>query len=143
MSFAWLTFANGAVASIVNSVLSPREESYLRFDFERGTLEVSHLYGHKLDSWTYTPVAGLVEDGPPPWPPEQPDEPSGHRAQLGEILESLQAGRRPATTGEGLRRTVEIVTAIYASSFTGQRVAREDLHAGNPFYHQLDGRAHA
>jgi predicted dehydrogenase len=143
VSFAWLTFANGAVASVVNSVLSPRQESYLRFDFERGTLEVSHLYGHKLDSWTYTPVAGQVEEGTPPWPPEEPDEPSGHRAQLGEILASLRAGNRPATTGAGLRRTVELVTAIYASSFTGLRITRDELDARNPFYHQLDGRAHA
>ena len=145
VSFAYMTFANGAVASIVNSVLSPRQESCLRFDFERGTLEVSHLYGHKLDSWTYTPVAGATNDetAPQPWPPEGPDVPSGHQAELGEILASLQAGKRPATTGAGLRRTVEIVTAIYASSFTGQRVRRDDLTPDNPFYHQLDGRAHS
>jgi len=143
VSFAYMTFANGSVASIVNSVLSPRQESYLRFDFERGTLEVSHLYGHKLDSWTYTPVQGHEGDDPPAWPPAEPDVPSGHQAQMAEVLASLRAGTRPATTGAGLRRTVEIVTAIYASSFTGQRVRREDLDADNPFYHQLDGRAHA
>ncbi|MEQ4207579.1 Gfo/Idh/MocA family oxidoreductase [Actinopolymorpha sp. B17G11] len=142
VSVGYMTFANGAVATLVNSILSPREESYLRFDFVRGTLEVSHLYSHAVDSWTYTPVKGMEED-PPPWPPAGEDVRSSHQAQLGEILTSLQAGKRPATTGAGLRRTVEIVTGIYASSFTCQRVSRSDLTPDNPFYHQLDGRSHA
>ena len=54
LSLAHVTFANGAVASVVNSVLSPREESYLRFDFERATVEVTHLYGYGDDDWRVT-----------------------------------------------------------------------------------------
>jgi predicted dehydrogenase len=42
-SLAHATFASGAVASVVNSVLSPREESYQRFDFEHASVEVTHL----------------------------------------------------------------------------------------------------
>src|SRR6201999_1263014 len=38
LSLAHVGFANGAVASVVNSVLSPREQSYLRFDFELATV---------------------------------------------------------------------------------------------------------
>ncbi len=138
VSFAHLTFAGGAVASVVNSVLSPREESYLRFDFARATLELSHLYGHRLDSWTYTPAPGFEQD-PPPWPPTGEEVPSGHEAQFAELFASLRAGRRPAATGAGLRRTLEIVTGIYASAFTGKRVARAELTADNPFYHRLNG----
>jgi predicted dehydrogenase len=138
VSFAHLTFANGAVASIVNSVLSPRQESYLRFDFTEATLELSHLYGHQLDSWSYTPAPGFEQD-PPLWPPRGEEVPSGHQAQFGELLDSLRAGRRPACTGAGLRRTVEIVTGIYASAFTGKPVTRADLDATSPFYHRLNG----
>ncbi|MGW0232262.1 hypothetical protein ACWDWO_28460 [Actinopolymorpha singaporensis] len=138
VSFAHLTFANGAVASIVNSVLSPREESYLRFDFAGATLELSHLYGHRLDSWTYTPAPGFEQDAPP-WPPSGEEVPSGHQAQFGESFASLRDGRRPAATGAGLRRTLESVTGIYASAFTGRRVTRDGLTADSPFYHRLNG----
>ena len=54
VSMAHVTFASGAVASIVTSVLSPREQSYLRFDFERATVEVTHLYGYADDDWRIT-----------------------------------------------------------------------------------------
>lgn len=139
VSFATITFANGAVGSIVNSVLSPREVSYLRFDFSDATLELTHLYGHNVDSWTYTPAPHVKPADPPLWPPPEPHVPSGHTAQIGALLTSLEAGERPAATGEGLRRTMEIVTAIYASSGTGRRVRRDELVAGNPYYHHLNG----
>ncbi|HVT71370.1 MAG TPA: Gfo/Idh/MocA family oxidoreductase, partial [Trebonia sp.] len=58
VSLAHVTFAGGAVASVVNSVLSPREESYLRFDFERATVEVTHLYGYGDEHWRITPAPG-------------------------------------------------------------------------------------
>jgi predicted dehydrogenase len=62
LSLAHVTFASGAVASVVNSVLSPREESYLRFDFERATIEVTHLYGYDDDDWRVTPAPGSDEE---------------------------------------------------------------------------------
>ena len=58
---------NGAVASVVNSVLSPREESYLRFDFERATVEVTHLYGYGDDDWRVTPAPGCEADVTAAW----------------------------------------------------------------------------
>lgn len=140
MSVAFLTFQNGAVGSIVNSILSPREVSYLRFDFSEATLELTHLYGHSVDKWQYTPVPGIEPQDPPLWPPTEPEIKSGHAAQIGELLTSLENGEVPATTGQSLRRTMEIVTGIYASSFTGQRVKRDDLVAGNPYYHHLNGK---
>jgi predicted dehydrogenase len=58
VSLAHVTFASGAIASIVNSVLSPREESYLRFDFEHASVEVTHLYGYADADWRVTPAPG-------------------------------------------------------------------------------------
>ena len=40
VSMAMVRFANGAMANITNSVLSPREETYLRFDFQTGHCRV-------------------------------------------------------------------------------------------------------
>src|SRR5215469_11258256 len=67
LSLAHVTFKNSAVASVVNSVLSPREESYLRFDFERATVEVTHLYGYDDDDWRVTPAPGCENDVAAAW----------------------------------------------------------------------------
>ena len=68
LSMAHVIFASGAAASIVNSVLSPREESYLRFDFEHGTVEVSHLYGYRDEDWRVTPAPGHEQPVLAAWP---------------------------------------------------------------------------
>ena len=62
VSFAIVRFENGAIASVVNSVLSPRETSYLRFDFQDATVELEHLYGYDNSSWTWTPAPHVAAD---------------------------------------------------------------------------------
>jgi hypothetical protein len=73
---AHVIFASGAAASVVNSVLSPREESYLRFDFEHGTVEVSHLYGYRDEDWRVTPARATSR---PCWPPGRNLRPAAGR----------------------------------------------------------------
>lgn len=136
VSFAHIEFANGAIASVVNSVLSPREESYLRFDFTQATVEVTHLYGYTAESWRYTPLPGIE---PVVWPPPGEDVRSAHAAQVPLVLDALIAGRQPDPALPTVRRTMEILTAIYASAFTDKRVKREDLVPGHPFYDSLAG----
>ena len=133
LSLAHVTFASGAVASVVNSVLSPREESYLRFDFERATVEVTYLYGYADDNWRITPAPGCEA------PPRTSGAPSGHRAQFAEVLACLAAGRRPPVEPGESRRTLSLVAGIYASAFTGQPVTPADLGPGSPFYERMDG----
>jgi predicted dehydrogenase len=149
VSMAHVTFASGAVASVVNSVLSPREESYLRFDFEHASVEVTHVYGYTDDDWRFTPAPG--------WQPPGSRAPlgaaapsgrrgpsgragqSGHRAQFAEVLACLAAGRRPPVEPGESRRTLSLVAAIYAASFTGQPVTPADLAPRSPFYDRMDG----
>jgi predicted dehydrogenase len=142
VSLAHVTFASGAVASVVNSVLSPREESYLRFDFERATVEVAHLYGYTDNDWRISPAPGWQ---PPGWPAPPgpagpgPATPSGHRGQFAEVLACLAAGRRPPVAPAESRRTLSLVAAVYAAAFTGQPVTPADLAPGWPFYDRMDG----
>jgi predicted dehydrogenase len=137
VSLAHVTFASGAVASVVNSVLSPREESYLRFDFERASVEVTHLYGYTDRDWRITPAPGARIPGR--LVPPGPAEPSGHRGQFAEVLTCLVAGRRPPVAPAESRRTLSLVAAIYAAAFTGQPVTPADLRPGSPFYERMDG----
>jgi predicted dehydrogenase len=138
VSLAHVTFANGAVASVVNSVLSPREESYLRFDFEHATVEVTHLYGYGDDDWRVTPAPGHEQDVLTTWKRAGGGLRSGHAAQFREVLSSLREGRRPPVAPADSRRTLALVTAIYASAFTRRPVTPADLGPGTRFYGQMN-----
>ena len=58
VSMAVARFDNGAMATVVNSVVSPRETSRLRFDFEYATVELEHLYGYRAADWRFTAAPG-------------------------------------------------------------------------------------
>ncbi len=138
LSLAHVSFANGAVASVVNSLLSPREESYLRFDFEHGTVELSHLYGYTDRDWRVTPVPGHEAAVRAAWAAGEQGTGSGHRAQFAEVLRCLARDTAPPVTLPEARRTLALVTAIYAAAFTGRPVRAGDL-AGSPFYSAMEG----
>jgi predicted dehydrogenase len=139
LSLAHVTFASGAVASVVNSVLSPREESYLRFDYERATVEVTHLYGYGDDDWKLTPAPGHELEVPAAWKAGESGTDSGHRAQFAEVLASLREGAPPPVTLADSRRTLSLVAGIYASAFGRRPVRPGDLGPGSPFYARMDG----
>jgi len=139
LSVAHVTFANGAVASVVNSVLSPREESYLRFDFERATVEVTHLYGYGDDDWRISPAPGCHDDVLKAWNNAEQGTRSGHAAQFGHVLCALAAGRRPPVGPAEARRTMALIAGIYASAFNRQPVTPEQLALGTAFYRQMNG----
>ena len=139
LSLAHVTFRNGAVASVVNSVLSPREESYLRFDFERATVEVTHLYGYGDDDWRITPAPGCDEQVLGAWKRAEHGTASGHAAQFAAVLTALAAGRWPPVGPAAARCTMALVAGIYASAFTGASVTPGRLLPGTPFYGQMNG----
>ncbi len=134
-SAAVVRFASGALASVVTSVLSPRETSYLRFDFQDATVEVEHLYGYDNSSWTWTPAPHRAEDSEAvaSWRPQE-DVPSSHRQQLAELLDSMERGERPRASGHDGRRSLEFIAALYQSAETGQAVRREDLVRDGIYY---------
>lgn len=137
VSMAMVRFANGAIASVVNSVLSPREVSYLRFDLTGGTVELTHLYGYDNSHWRYTPARHVTDRRP--WRSPVEDVRSSHTAQLSQVLDAMARGERPPVSGPSGRETLELVTALYRSAFTGLPVYREQLGPDDPFYHQLHG----
>ncbi len=136
-ALAMLRFRNRALVSIVSSVLSPRQESRVRLDFERATLEVVQLYRYGNDDWTITPPEGAsLPDGA--WPPED-DARASHGAELSLVLDAMRNGTRPPANVEEIRPTFELLTAIYKSSQTGEPVARESITGNDRFYHHVGG----
>jgi predicted dehydrogenase len=140
LSMAHVTFTSGAVASVVNSVLSPREESYLRFDFERATVELTHLYGYEDDDWRVTPAPGWDDEVRTAWEHARDGGArTGHTAQFPFVLTALREGRPPPVTPPEARRTMALIAGLYASAFTRRPVTPADLGPDTAFYAAMNG----
>jgi predicted dehydrogenase len=139
VSMAHVVFGNGAMASVVNSVLSPREESYLRFDFERASVELTHLYGYGDDNWRITPAPGFAGPVLAAWAAGESGRSSGHEAQLAAVLASLRAGEAPPVTTDDAARTMRLVAGIYASATYHRPVTPAEVGPGSPFYESMAG----
>ncbi|HSU35138.1 MAG TPA: Gfo/Idh/MocA family oxidoreductase [Propionibacteriaceae bacterium] len=162
VSLATIGFEDGAVATMINSLLSPRELSRIRIDTTAGTLEVNHVYGYRDADWSFFPLPSAevaASLGRDPGARDEvvaapeattatadvwaasagPEVPSNHAAQITRLVADLLAGRTHQTTLASTRGTVEFVTAVYASALLGTPVHRSDLVPGHPFYADLTG----
>ncbi|MFP8882966.1 Gfo/Idh/MocA family protein [Streptomyces mangrovi] len=144
VSTALVRFGSGAMATVVNSVLSPEETSRIRIDCADATVELTHLYGHSNDDWVYTPaphVAGAPDgaDRVRAWRTPATDLPSSHTAQLAAVLAARRAGVRPPGSGHEARRTLEFTAALYKSAFTGLPVRAGEIVPGDPYYTAMHG----
>ncbi len=146
VSMAHVRFANGALGSVVNSVLSPREDSYLRFDFQRATIELDHVYRYTNENWCFSiPKNGKYEadwdDELEQWQAIPDDVPNRHEAQMMALVNSIEKGELPLTTGDQARRTVEFLTALYKSALTRQPIQWGSILPDDPYYHRMYGPA--
>jgi hypothetical protein len=91
VAMASVRFSGGAMANITVSALSPREESYLRFDFQKATVDLTHLYSYKNADWRFSVVKNASDTSASSvyfvawpanpaweWPQEQRSEQTGH-----------------------------------------------------------------
>ncbi|MFE3517472.1 Gfo/Idh/MocA family protein [Streptomyces sp. NPDC059166] len=141
VSTALVRFESGAMATVVNSVLSPDEVSRIRIDCERATVELTHLYGYRNADWRITPAPGVTSEEADRWRDFGQDVPSSHEAQLKGLLADLRAGRRPRSSGPDGRKSLELVAALYKSAFTGMPVRAGEIVPGDPYYGALHGNA--
>jgi predicted dehydrogenase len=139
LTHAIVTLQNGAVVSVVNSILSPRETSYLRFDFEYATVELEHLYGYSDASWRITPAPGHEDRVAEAWAWGPTGKESNHAAQFAAIADALEEGRPLPVVLSQARSTLELIAGIYASAFTGGRVSAGQLGPDSPFYASMAG----
>ncbi|GAB3693876.1 Gfo/Idh/MocA family protein [Nocardiopsis oceani] len=139
VSIARVDFANGAVASVVTSLLSPQEESRIRIDFEHATVELTHLYGYGDDDWRITPAPGFEEQVAEAWEAAEHGVNSGHHSQIVRVLDALRDGSPPPVTSKESLSTLRMVAAVYASSFEGRPVTPADLGPDSPFHERMNG----
>jgi predicted dehydrogenase len=137
---ALVRFADGAIATVVNSVISPDEVSRIRIDCDDATIELTHLYGHRNEDWVYTPRPGLDdEDRIKHWRTPSSDIPSSHAAQLDGILTAYRQRTRPPGSGPDARRTLEFNAALYKAAFTGRTVRAGEISDTDPYYRAMHG----
>lgn len=139
VSMAVVRFKSGALSTVINSVISPRETSQLRFDYENATVEVEHLYGYDDSHWRFTPAPGM-EHLQEIWDADTSEGSSGHAAQYRQIVAALRAGTDLPVTLADAYATMEFAAGIYSSAITGQSVRSGSITAGNPFFDRADGR---
>ncbi|MGS2591559.1 Gfo/Idh/MocA family protein [Streptomyces hebeiensis] len=141
VSTALVRFDGGALATVVNSVLSPDEVSRIRIDCERATVELTHLYGYGNDDWRITPAPGTAAAEAARWQDMGENVPSSHLAQLRGLVTDMRAGRRPRSSGADGRKSLELITALYKSAFTDTTVRAGEIGPGDPFHTVLHGGA--
>lgn len=139
VSMASIRFASGVMANVTNSVNSPREESYMRFDFQKSTVELTHLYSYANANWRYSLPKGGNEADLARWQAIAEDVPSGHTAQLNAMLDAMARNERPPVSGPDVRGTIEFLASLYKSAMTGQPVRRGSITPDDPFYHRMNG----
>lgn len=140
VSMAIVRFENGAMGSIINSALSPRQETYLRLDFEKATLECTALYRASNDNWRIS-LPPNIEDAETiaAWESLNDDLMGAHDQQFRELLNSMDENVRPAVSGAESRRIIEFIASLYKSASTGHAVRRGDLTSDDPFYYSNNG----
>ncbi|HEX2907397.1 MAG TPA: hypothetical protein VHO69_11085, partial [Phototrophicaceae bacterium] len=140
VSMALVRFANGALGTITNSILCPRQESHLRLDFQQATVEVNALYHYDNDNWRLTLPDQAADQTPlQRWQALSENIPSSHTAQLSPILDSYEHHQRPPVSGPDARRILEFTASLYKAAQTGQPVQRGTITPGDPFYSAMNG----
>ncbi|MCP8940320.1 Gfo/Idh/MocA family oxidoreductase [Alsobacter sp. SYSU M60028] len=131
---AALRMTNGALASLAVTLGSSREMSRLHIAFENVTMESSHApYSPGDEPWTFIPAndeaKARIEEAFASFEPV----PRRFAGQMLRYHAALDAGTDFPVTLADARRSLELITALYASSDTGQRI-RLPIAAGHDRY---------
>ncbi len=141
VSMASVRFADGAMANITNSILSPRQESYMRLDFTDATVELNSLYSYENQNWRFSTYDGSPHEHKlERWSQIPQHIPASHVTQVGALLDSMERNERPAVSGSGVRGTIEFLTAFYKSALEGIPVTRGSIRPPDPFYYLMNGQ---
>jgi predicted dehydrogenase len=140
VSMAMVRFESGAMGSIVNAVLCPRQETHIRLDFQKATIEGKFLYAYGNGDWKMTQIREAEDERlKQRWELMPPEVPTTHGTQLAAMLDAFERGERPPVSGAEARRTIEFISSLYKSAATGCGVKRGSIAMGDPFYEHVAG----
>lgn len=137
LSLACLRYEDGSLAQITSSVVHHGEEQGIVLQCADARIsapwdvkaEVSQANGFP-NSEGNTPLIQKLQDF---WEQIPPLAHEGHTGEIDDVLSALETGESPLITGEDGRKTVEVITAIYKSGFSGQ-VVKFPIKKEDAFY---------
>jgi len=134
LSMSSLLYSDGTMAQINTSLIHHGEEQILDFQTERAGISLPfavHANVARSNGFPSEEIETVREiqeeyEKLPLLPYEQ------HTGQINDFLHSIETGESPLIDGTEGRRTIELITAMYKSAFTGGRVdlplAKDDPH---------------
>ena len=126
ISVACVKYDDNSMAEILSSVVHHGEEQGITLQCENAKIavpfdvkaEIGQANGFPKDGGNTELIAKITE-----YYNSLPDlKYEGHTGEIDDYLTALENGKCPMITGEDGKKTVELITAIYASGFTGQVV---------------------
>ncbi len=135
VSISMVRFKDGAVGTIVSSLLHHGERQSMLVDAQRGSIEIPHRLCASRQLANGYPADDEEEESRLK---EQyssfPDlKYTGHCGQIDDVLSAIECGTQPLVDGVEGRRTIELISGIYQSAFLGKQV-RFPLTETDPFY---------
>lgn len=125
ISISTIRFKNGAVGSLVSSLLHHGESQRFTIDAEKGTIEIPHKIAVSRQLENGYPesdeeAAKALEESFKAYPDLVYTE---HDGQIENMIAALEQNKKPLICGEDGRRTIELIAGIYQSAFTGRPTA--------------------
>lgn len=124
ISLSTLRFRNGALGVMTASLLHHGEEQKIIIDGEKASVEIPHKIS----------VSRQMQNGYPEEDTEAEEKleklfqsmdglsSREHTGQIENMLTAVETGCEPLITGADGRKTVEFISAVYQSAFTGTKV---------------------
>ena len=140
VSSASVRFSNGAVGNILNAILCPQENTFIRFDFQQASAWTEGaVYDLNKDKWRFKTLETMEPAKAADFVTITDDTRTKQFSQLRALVADYRAGRRPLVSGPEARRTIEFITSLYKSAATGQPVKPGTITEGDPFYEHVGG----
>ena len=135
LSITTIRFGSGAIGTLVSSLLHHGEEHRFIIDGKEASIEIPHRISvsRQLDNGFPEPdeakrleleklFSGLPEPGY-----------TAHQGQVEDMIAAIENNRAPLVGGKDGRATIEFISAVYQSAFTGAPV-RLPMSDGDAFY---------
>ncbi|MBZ4665630.1 Gfo/Idh/MocA family oxidoreductase [Mahella sp.] len=135
LSVAILKFKNRALGQITSSVVHHGEEQQIVFQCKKARISAPwKVYASKGKSNGFPERNKELENEIEKFYESLPAQKyEGHTPQIDDVLKALETNSKPLSTGEGGRRALELITAIYKSASINQSV-KLPLTKDDPFY---------
>ncbi|MCL1995107.1 MAG: Gfo/Idh/MocA family oxidoreductase [Defluviitaleaceae bacterium] len=135
LSFATLKYKDGAIAQVTSSVVHHGEEQGIELQCADAKISAPFSVAAELsrDNGFPTPNKELVDKITQKYNSIPSFKHEGHAGQIGDLLDAIKEGRRPAITGIDGKNTIELITAIYKSGFL-KRTVELPIKPDDEFY---------